>query len=188
VEATNTVFTDMPSYRHSKPSPNPLLIYQVVTYAGQRPIMVSCKVKTAAHLRATYGAEAAGAQRSCPDFTRKVQNRAVQELREANDAAAADRAAAFVIDRNEPYTTGSAYLADFQLSYRDADGAVHINSPGLFQDYDSWITAFLPRRVQGQSYCHLATVDYLKALATGEMAPGSVVTTAEDAPVTPARD
>lgn len=181
----NTLFTDMPSYRHSKPFVNPLRIYQVVTYAGQRPIMVSCKVKTAAHLRAAYGEKAAGRQLFCPDIARQVQAQAVADLRQANQAAAAARAAAFIIDENEPYTTGQSYLADFQLSYRGEDGAVHINSPGLFQNYDSWITWFLPERVQGQSYCHLATVDYFKALATGDMQPGTTVTTAENAPVTP---
>ncbi len=186
VEATNTVFTDMPAYRHSKPSPNPLLIYQVVTYAGKLPIMVSCKVKTAAHLRATYGPQAAGVQRFCPAVTRELLATAVGALRQDNDAGAAERAAAFVIDEDEPYMTGRDYLADFPLSYRGADGAVHVSSHGLFQNYDSWITAVLPRQVQGQSYCHLATVEYLTALARGEIEPGTVVTTADDAPVVPA--
>jgi hypothetical protein len=181
----NTVFTDMPSYRHSKPFVNPLRIYQVVTYAGKRPIVVSCKVKTAAHLRAAYGPKAAGKQLFCPDVTRMARDEAVMNLRQAGNAAAAAKAAAFVIDDNEPYTTGQAYLGDFQSAYRAPDGAVHLASPGLFQDYDSWITWFLPERVQGQSYCHLPTVDYIKALATGEMQPGTTITTAEDAPVTP---
>ncbi|RMF94617.1 MAG: hypothetical protein D6727_12440, partial [Gammaproteobacteria bacterium] len=101
------------------------------------------------------------------------------------DTQAAERAAAIVVDDNEPYITGRSYLADFQLSYRGDDGKVHLNSPGLFQDYDSWITMFLPEKVQGQSYCHLPTVEYIKALATGEMQPGTLVTTADDAPVTP---
>ncbi len=186
VEAKNTVFTDMPSYRHSKPSPNPLLIYQVVTYAGKLPIMVSCKVKTAAHLRAVYGPEAAGEQRFCPAATRALLATTVSTLRDNNDAGAAERAAAFVINEDEPYVTGRDYLAPFPLSYPGEDGAVHISSHGLFQNYDSWITAILPRQVQGQSYCHLATVEYLTALARGEMEPGTVVTTADDAPVVPA--
>ena len=186
VQATNTVFTDMPSYRHSKPSPNPLLIYQVVTYAGKLPIMVSCKLKTAAHLRAVYGPEAAGEQQFCPAATRELRAAAVERLRQNNEAEAAERAAAFVIDEDEPYVTGRDYLADFPLSYRGPDGAIHVSSHGLFQDYDSWVTAILPRQVQGQSYCHLATVDYLTALARGEMEPGTVVTTADDAPVVPA--
>ncbi len=185
VEGSNTIFTDMPSYRHSKPSPKPLLIYQVVTYAGTLPIMVSCKVKTAAHLRATYGPEAAGDQRFCPAVTRELQAMTVAELRQENALVAAERAAAFVIDEDEPFITGRDYLAEFELSYRGADGAVHIRSHGLFQNYDSWITSLLPRQVQGQSYCHLATVPYLRALATGAMEPGTVVTTKEDAPVNP---
>jgi hypothetical protein len=181
----NTLFTDMPEYRHSKPAANPLQIYQVVTYAGQRPIMVSCKVKTAAHLRAAHGAGAAGEQRFCPELARRVQAEAVAQLQQGGEAAAAKAAAAFVVDDNEPYFTGRSYLADFELSYRAADGSVHLNSPGLFQDYEAWYTALLPEQVQGQSYCHLATVDYIKALATGAMQPGTVVTTADDAPVTP---
>ena len=35
------------------------MTYQVVTYDGQMPIMVSCKIKGAAHIRSAYGADAA---------------------------------------------------------------------------------------------------------------------------------
>lgn len=182
----NTVFTDMAEYRHSKPSIRPLNIYQVVTYAGATPIVVSCKLKTAAHLRAEYGAEAAGEQRRCADMTRTLQAAAVARLRAAGLADAADRAAAFVVDDDEPYLTGRAYLADFRLSETAADGRIHLKSPGLFQDYDSWITPLLPKIVQGQSYCHVPTVEYITALASGALQPGTVVTTADDAPVRPA--
>lgn len=185
VASLNTVFTDMPSYRHSKPFVDPLRIYQVVTYEGQLPIVVSCKVKTAAHLRAAYGQDAAGEQFFCPEMARRVQAQAVAELNGAGNTEAAAAAAAFVIDDIEPYTTGQAYLGDFQAAYRGADGAIHLNSPGLYQDYDSWITPILPVQVRGQSYCHIPTVDYIKALAAGTMEPGITVTTAEDAPVTP---
>lgn len=181
----NTLFTDMPAYRHSKPMVDPLEIFQVVSYAGKLPVMVSCKVKTAAHLRAAFGAKAAGKQLYCPDMTRLARAEAVAELEQAGQSAAAAKAAAFVIDANEPYVTGRSYLEDFQLSYRGEDGAIHISSPGLYQDYDSWITWFLPEIVQGQSYCHLATVPYLKALALGAMQPGTTMTTADDAPVQP---
>jgi hypothetical protein len=182
---TNTVFTDMPEYRHSKPSADPHRVYQVVTYAGSMPVVVSCKTKTAAHLRAVYGPEAAGTQYFCPELGRRVQRRAVDQLTAAGETDAAARAAAFVVDDNEAYMTGRGYLADFELSFRAGDGNVHLNSPGLFQNYDSWITRFLPWQVQGQSYCHVATVDYLKALARGDIQPGTVITTADDAPVTP---
>lgn len=184
----NTVFTSMADYRHSKPSIRPLRLYQVVTYRDTTPIMVSCKVKSAAHLRAEYGEEAAGEQRRCADLARSLQAEAVARLRAAGDTAAAERAAAFVVEDAEPYLTGSAYLADFLLSERRADGRVVLRSPGLFQDYDSWITPLLPKIVQGQSYCHLPTAEYLVALATGALAPGTRVTTDDDAPVTPPRE
>jgi len=185
LEGRNTLFTDMPEYRHSKPLVNPLRIYQVVTYRGQLPVVVSCKVKTSAHLRAAYGEKTAGEQRWCHDMTGMARDEASAELRAEGLADAAALAASFVVDRNEPYTTGRSYLQDFQPSYSGADGRVHLASPGLWQDYDSWITLILPEIVQGQSYCHLPTVDYIKSLATGAIKPGTTVTTADDAPVTP---
>lgn len=181
----NTLFTDMPEYRHSKPSADPHRIYQVVSYDGPRPIMVSCKVKGSAHLRSAYGEDAAGPQRFCPEITRRVHRQAVAELREEGRTDAARAAEAFVIDDNEPYATGQQYLSEFALSYRDDDGAIHISTPGLFHDYDSWTTWILPERFVGQAYCHIATVGYLKALATGEIEPGTMMHTGDDAPVTP---
>lgn len=180
-----TLFTDMPEYRHSKPSADPHRIYQVVTYDGGRPIMVSCKIKGAAHLRSAYGEAAAGEQLYCPEIAQRVKAQAIEELLAANEADAAAVAEAFVIDQNEPYITGQEYLSDFQLSYRGDDGLVHVNSPGLFHDYDSWTTWILPEKFEGQAYCHVATAAYMKALATGEIEPGTMMTTADDAPVTP---
>ncbi len=181
----NTLFTDMPEYRHSKPSADPHNIYQVVTYAGQRPIMVSCKIKGAAHLRSAYGEAAAGKQYYCPEVTRRIKAQAIAGLQLDNNPDAAKAAEKFVIDENEPFITGRDYLSEFPLSYRGDDGAIHFNSPGLFQDYDSWVTWFLPDKFQGQAYCHIATADYMAAVATGEIEPGTVMTTEDDAPVTP---
>ena len=159
----NTVFDDMPSYRHSKPSIKPLRLYQVVTYAGPMPTVVSCKMKTAAHLRAIYGAKAAGDQLFCPDIARLLQQQAADELRSENNADAAVRVMAFMIDRDAPFITGQAYLEDFRTVYRADNGAIHVSSPGLYQNYDSWITTFLPEFLKGQSYCHLATVESLNS-------------------------
>jgi len=181
----NEIFTDMPAYRHSKPSVDPLNIYQVVTYRGQTPIMVSCKVKGAAHLRSAFGEDVAGEQFYCPDVAARLREQAVAELEQLGLSEAAAKAKEFVLVDNEPYTTGRSYLADFELSYVGDDGRIHINSPGLFQDYDSWVIWILPEKFEGQVYCHLATVNYIKALATGEMKSGTKIGTTDDAPVTP---
>jgi len=183
-EATNTVFTDMPAYRASKPMVDPLTNYQVVSYRGDMPVVVSCKVKGSAHLRAAYGEDAAGEQRFCPELARRILEQTVDELR-TTDPEAADRAAGFVVDDIEPYMTGRSYLNDFQPAYIGEDGAVHLSSPGLFQDYDSWIRYLFPERVVGQVYCHLPTAELITALATGAVEPGLTLTTADDAQVTP---
>jgi hypothetical protein len=185
IDSANTLFTDMPEYRHSKPTVDPLQTFQVVSYAGRTPVMVSCKIKGAAHLRYAYGDDAAGKQRFCPDVAALVQAQAAAELRRAGQGEASDKLTAMILDDNEPFMTGRDYLADFKLSYVGEDGAIHLQSPGLFHDYDSWSTWILPEQFEGQAYCHLATAAYMKALATGEMAPGIVMTTADDAPVTP---
>jgi hypothetical protein len=182
----NTIFTDMPSYRASKPAADPLQTYQVVSYSGTTPIMVSCKVKAADHIRITYGESAAGEQLGCPVVEAMLQEQAALQLDAAGNAEAANTLRGFVLEQNEPYVKGSSYLSDFQLSFVGDDGAVHISSPGLHVDYDSWWSYIMPERFIGQTYCHLATTDYLKALATGAMQPGIVMTTVADAQVTPA--
>lgn len=183
----NRVFEDMAEFRHSKPRAQPLEIFQVVTYAGEVPIRVSCKMKSAAHLRAAHGRDAAGTQHGCPEITRALQAEAVAQLRAMQQPAAASRAAQFVVDADAPFVTGRAYLAEYALSHVGPEGRVHLRSVGLFQDYDSWYTPLLPEILRGQSYCHWPTVEYLVALATGAMAPGTGVTTEDDAPVMPRR-
>lgn len=177
-----TVFDNMPDYRASKPSPEPLNIYQVVTYDEKRPIAVSCKVKAADHLRATFGDAAAGEQKTCSAMTKLALEQAISELDAEYPPEAAAQARTFIVDDNEPFMTGQSYLEDFQLSYRDPEGNVHLQSPGLQTDWEDWLIWLLPDRLRGQTYCHLPTVAYIKALATGAVEAGTLITTADDAP------
>jgi len=185
VQAINTIFDNMPDYRHSKPSPDPLMIYQVVTYDGREPIAVSCKVKTADHLRATYGENAAGEQLYCPTISEMIKAQAIAELEQEGARDAAAQARAIVIDQNEPYVTGSAYLSTFELSYVGTDGKTHINTPALQTNWEDWLLWIMPNRVRGQTYCHLATVSYMKALAKGTIEPGTLIVTTDDAKTKP---
>jgi hypothetical protein len=181
---SNTLFKDMVAYRKSKPFAKPHTTFQVVSYQGKLPVVVSCKVKTSANLRAVYGEQSVGPQRYCYDLTTRIRDQAAADLRLAGNAAAAARAAGFRIDRTEPYSTGQQYLQDFTPAYAGPDG-VHLASPSLFQDYDAWYSAILPERVVGQLYCHLPTVAFVKALATGAAKPGLVITTGDNAVVVP---
>lgn len=181
----NTVFTNMAEYRHSKPMIDPLKTYQVVAYQLSTPILVSCKLKGAAHIRAAYGESAAGEQQPCSSVTRIARAQAADELQAEGNVTGADAARAMVIENNEPAITGYSYLADYELSYADANGVLHINSNWKLNDYDSWLTWILPEFLEGQNYCNIPTVEYIKGLATGAIIPGTLITTDDDAPVTP---
>ena len=184
IEGNNEVFDNMDDYRASKPSPNPLMIYQVVTYDEVGPIVVSCKVKTYDHLIAEYGEDAAVEQRYCPEIARITKAQAIAELTVENPEAAAV-AEGFVIDEIEPFMMGSQYLADFQSSYVADDGTIHFQTPGLQTNWEDWIGIIMPDRLMGQTYCHLPTVDYMKRIALGTAEPGGTITTTDDAPTTP---
>jgi len=185
VTSDNTLFTDMPSYRASKPSVDPLRTYQVVSYVGELPVMVSCKVKGTAHIRAAFGDDAAGEQKFCPDAARVHKQMAIDALRAAGDAEAAARVEAIVIDNTDWGYTGRNYLADFELSYVGEDGYIHVQSPGLYHDYDGWTTWVLPEILEGHQYCHIATPAYFMALGRAELPPGTLMTTGDDAPTAP---
>ena len=58
---------------------------------------------------------------------------------------------------------------------QDEAGNVHLASPGLFQNYDSWITPILPDDFAGPLYGHTASHAYVMALATEKLQPGWVM-------------
>jgi len=183
--SNNTVFDNMPDYRSSKPSVDPLNTYQIVTYDGAMPLVVSCKVKAADHIRLTYGEDKAGEQEFCPKVVRLIQAQAVMELSREGLAEASAKAKSFVVEDTELSITGSGYLSDFQPSYIAEDGRVHFISPGLHHDWDTWWGLIMPDKFIGQTYCHLPTVQYMKSIALGATEPGATLTTNEDAPTKP---
>jgi hypothetical protein len=170
IPSTNTVFTDMGEFRASKPSVNPLMTYQYVTYHNDQAKMISCKVKAADHLVAEYGAEAAGPQGMCRDITLIIHGRVMDGLEQINPALA-DPARAVVIDPDEPFLTGGSWLSEFPLSYRGDDGAIHINTQSLQINWDDWRFWIMPNRLRGHTYCHLIAPAHMAALISGDAQP-----------------
>ena len=166
-----TVYADMAAFRRSKPTPRPLTISQVVTLDKQgRPKMVSCKVKSADHIRAEYGKAAAGEQLYCREITVMVHAKIVAKLEaEAPELAATVRG--YIIEPDEPHTTGRMYLSPFPLAFADNEGNLHINTQSLQVDWDDWRFYIMPNVLRGQTYCHLITPEYLEALARGQAQP-----------------
>ena len=166
-----TIYPDIASFRQSKPTPRPLTTSQVVTLDEQgRPKMVSCKVKSADHIRAEYGEDAAGPQRYCREITVMVHAEVVAKL-EAEEPELAATIRGYVIEPDEPYNTGRMYLSDFPLAFADGDGNLHINTQSLQVNWDDWHYWIMPNVLRGQTYCHLITPEHLEALARGQAQP-----------------
>lgn len=171
VPSEPTVYPDIASFRQSKPTPRPLTTSQVVTLDEQgRPKMVSCKVKSADHIRAEYGEDAAGPQRYCREITVMVHAEVVAKL-EAEEPELAATVRGYVIEPDEPYNTGRMYLSDFPLAFADGDGNLHINTQSLQVNWDDWHYWIMPNVLRGQTYCHLITPEHLEALARGQAQP-----------------
>ena len=165
------VYSDIAAYRKSKLMIDPIDNSQYVTLDDQkRPKMVSCKVKAADHIRDYYGDDAAGEQRPCRDITLMVQDNLASRL-EADDPLLAATVRSYVIEPDEPFTTGSAYLTPFPLAFQGADGKLHIHTQSLQIDWLDYKWILMPYILRGQTYCHLITPEHMEALARGEAQP-----------------
>ncbi len=166
-----TIYPDIASFRQSKPTPRPLTNSQFVTLDEQgRSKMVSCKVKSADHIRSEYGADAAGPQRYCREITVMVHAEVVAKL-EADEPELAATVRGYIIEPDEPQPTGAMYLSDFPLAFADGDGNLHINTQSLQVNWDDWHFWIMPNVLRGQTYCHIITPEYLEALGRGQVQP-----------------
>ena len=171
MESDLVVYDDIAAYRKSKLTIPPLTGSQYVWLDERnRPKMVSCKVKSADHLRDHYGEEAAGEQRPCRDITLMVRDMAATRL-EAEDPSLAATLRSYVIEPDVPFTTGRAYLTPFPLAFQGTDDQLHIHTQSLQIDWLDYKWILMPYTLRGQTYCHLITPEHIEALARGDAQP-----------------
>jgi hypothetical protein len=171
VESILTVYSDIAPYRKSKLTGRPLTNSQFVTLDDRRrPRMVSCKVKAADHIKDEYGDDTAGEQRPCRDITLMIQDIVARKL-ESEDPLLAATVRSYVIEPDEPFNTGRAYLTPFPLTFTGADGKLHLHTQSLQIDWLDYKWILMPYTLRGQTYCHLITPEHMEALARGEAQP-----------------
>ena len=165
------LYTDIAAYRKSKLLAPPLVNSQYVWPDDSgRPKMVSCKVKSADHIRDEWGEAAGGEQRPCRDITLLVQDGVADKL-EAENPALAATVRSYVIEPDEPFNTGRAYLTPFPLAFEGADGKLHIHTQSLQIDWLDYKWIVMPYVLRGQTYCHIITPEHMEALARGDAQP-----------------
>jgi hypothetical protein len=175
VPAVNTVYTDHPAFVESKPAPRPLATRQFVWFedaARTQPRMISCKMKTADHIRVEYGADQVGDDVSCAAVNALTLRAVLDSLTRAERRRLQfDAGRRVVFDADLVTTNGPVWLEPFAVLYVAPDGALHVKSKGMKNDWLDPKLAKAEPRFKGTRYCHFVAPEYLRRALLGEVAP-----------------
>ena len=173
VPAAVVLHTEYQSFVESKPAARPLRTEQYIWYADDartQPKMISCKMKTADHIRTEYGPDAVGEEGLCSDVNRMTLARVLESVsareRRKLKFAAGTRV---VFDADEVTDNGPIWLAPFPMASLGADGALHLKSKAMRNDWLDPKLANAPARFKGTRYCHLIAPPYLLGILRGDV-------------------
>lgn len=172
--ATNLVFGEAADFVRSKPRVRPLETDQYVTFADaarREPLRVSCKMKSADHVRAEYGAAAASGERQCREVNRDTAARVYGSLTDAERARLVVPPARLLLAEDEEALTGAAFTRGADTVRFAPDGRLVVRALSIRVDWDAWWWAWMPERFRGQHSCHFIAPEYLRRLVLGEARP-----------------
>ena len=175
VTAVNTVYTDYQAFVESKPAPRPLATRQYVWFedaARTQPRMVSCKMKTADHIRVEYGADQVGDDTSCAAINEMTLQAVLGSLTRAERKRLKFDAGRKVVFEPDLVTTnGPVWLEPFAVLRIAPDGALYVKSKGMKNDWLDPKLAKAEPRFKGTRYCHFVAPEHLKRTLLGDVTP-----------------
>jgi hypothetical protein len=175
VTAVNTVYTDYQAFVDSKPAPRPLATRQYVWFedaARAQPRMISCKMKTADHIRVEYGADQVGDDSSCAAINEKTLQAVLDSLTRAERRRLKFDAGRQVVFEPDLVTNnGPVWLEPFAVLSVAPDGALHVKSKGMKNDWLDPKLAKAEPRFKGTRYCHFVAPEYLRRALLGDVNP-----------------
>lgn len=174
----NVVIDKLEDYGLSKATIRPLSTRQFNGYADAgrtQLVKIACKMKTADHIRTEYGAGAAGEEGLCADVNRRTLAAVLQALtREERRRLKFEGGRKVVFDSEQVTTNGFEYLADVPIAYVGADGALHIGTRSMRNDWlDPRLADAPDKRFIGTRYCNFIAPDHLRRILVGDAAVGS---------------
>ncbi len=177
LQAENIVVARQDEFGPSKATIRPLSTRQMNLYldaAGTQLMQISCKMKTADHLRTEYGATLAGEEGLCADVNRRTLAGVLQTLTTAQRRGLRFKSGtAVVFDAEQVTTNGIEWLAPYPLAWQGADGALHVMAKAQRNDWlDARYFAADPK-FRGTRYCHFIAPDYLRRILLGELTVGT---------------
>lgn len=169
----NVLHTEYTAFVKSKPSVRPLRTEQYVWFedeARARPKMVSCKMKTADHIATEYGAGQVAGEGECADINRATLERVLASMDSGEQRRLRFDGGARVVFEPEFRTAdGPVWLAPFALTTLGSDGALHIHSLAMRNDWLDPALANAPPQFKGTRYCHLIAPQYLLRVLRGDV-------------------
>lgn len=171
----NVIEPDFEAFKLSKPKAKPLTTHQFLTPARADGLrQVSCKTKSADHLRAVYGVEVAAAPPShsqpalqCRDVHRAMVLALWREASSAQRADAVYPPHRIMLAADLAYLTGSSWVQSAASAHTGDDGRLHLRAARLFASWEDWRWKVLPESLRGNHYCHLIAPESLRELMFG---------------------
>lgn len=175
LRSENTLYTDYEAFVKSKPGVRPLRTEQFVWLSDEaraEPKMISCKMKTSDHIATEYGADQTTGEGQCADINRATLARVLDSMTAAERRRLRFARGTQIVFEPEIRTTeGPVWLAAFPLVTRGDDGALHIHSKAMRNDWLDPALAKAPPQFKGTRYCHLIAPQYLARLLRGDVSP-----------------
>lgn len=176
VTAANDVYTDRAAFILSKAAVRPLETRQFTSYedaVSAHPKVVSCKMKTADHIRSEYGAGQADADGSCASINQRSLEAVLGSMtrRERQRLKFGERFQRIVVEPDEVVDNGGDWLKPFAIAWKDERGALHLQAKGMNKGWTDPRYVSAPTQFRGVRYCHLVAPEYLRRLLLGEASP-----------------
>jgi len=172
VPARNVLMTDYQAFSRATPQVKPLETMQYVGYADPqktKPRMISCKLHSAARIRAEYGATAAGEATSCARLNRRTLDAVMASMTDRQKKKMPFKGSIGVLlEPDEQATSESQWLESFTMVQTDAGGTLRIRAKSLRNDGSMRVSS-RANAGNGRQYCHLIAPDYLKRILIGEV-------------------
>jgi len=171
VPARNVLMTDYQAFSRATPQVKPLETMQYVGYADPqktKPRMISCKLHSAARIRAEYGATAAGEATSCARLNRRTLDAVMASMTDRQKKKMPFKGAVpIMLDPDLVASSEADWLQEFTMVQTDAGGTLRIRAKSLGSG--NVRVSSRASAGNGRQYCHLIAPDYLKRILTGEV-------------------
>ena len=173
VPARNVLVADYQAFARARPSVNPLETLEFVGYADsqhKQPRMISCKLHSAARIRAEYGATAAGEPTSCARLNRRTLDAVMLTLTDRQKKKMPFKGPVPVmLEPDQQATSEADWLEAFTMVETDAGGTLRIRAKSLGGVSPNMRVSTKPTPNAAVLYCHLIAPDYLKRILLGEV-------------------